>query len=167
MRLLIVSSIALFSCVGCLPAENRPIALGDILALGSSSASRTAPPPPRTAPAQQPAQTPLAPNTTGGTTLGGYYSAPTTAPAAEMEARQEDLTNVPGEREVHYSDKGRSGCSAMDQRFKQEGVRLTFRVFVKSRMPGARNGGWCIFDGPDATDDRFADYRYNSPSEYR
>jgi hypothetical protein len=70
----------------------------------------------------------------------------------------DDETNTRGVREVHMA-MSPAHCDAMLKRFQAQGLRLTLRK-KPNPMPGARKMTLCIFEGPDADPDRFADNRH-------
>lgn len=73
-----------------------------------------------------------------------------------------DDYNIPGVREVHaVSDI--SQCQQMSQNFKAQGIRLRLTRAKPTGDPNLRY--LCIFEGPDAIANRFAEDRYNNPQE--
>jgi hypothetical protein len=95
--------------------------------------------------------------------VGGGEGVPAVPPATVIQ--NDDLTNIPGQREVHTA-MSRQGCDKMAATFKQQGLRLTLTKKVPAPNPGAKNMTICVFEGEDAIENRFADYRYNSKDEY-
>lgn len=77
-----------------------------------------------------------------------------------QQGRPED-GNIPGVQEVHWTDTEQL-CIRLFNKLRSRGVRLTNYHFFRSGMPGARKSGHCVLYGPDATDDRFVDYRHDN-----
>ncbi|MBD2091570.1 hypothetical protein H6F67_17135 [Microcoleus sp. FACHB-1515] len=86
-------------------------------------------------------------------------------PAQPLYAQQQnDDYNVPGVREVHaVTDIAQ--CQQMSQHFKQLGLRLRLTRAKPTGDPTLKY--LCIFEGPDAVENRFADPRSNPPQEYQ
>jgi hypothetical protein len=98
---------------------------------------------------------------------GSYAPQPSDAPPAQPADRmytqpQPDDYTVPGVREVHYATS-REHCLSMLNDFKRIGRRLRLTRTQPSQDPVLKYK--CVFEGPDAVDDYFADPRYNGKQE--
>ena len=90
--------------------------------------------------------------------LDGGNPAPELQKAPVMPINNDDLSNVPGEREVHAAGS-EEDCYKMLKRFKTEGRDLKLRVeFGTGELPVR-----CIFEGPDAKAEYYRDRRYEKP----
>jgi hypothetical protein len=75
------------------------------------------------------------------------------------------IENQPGKSEQHAVAK-RENCSQMEARFKAQGRKIRLKKIRLNENPGATLPYICEFEGEDAADDTFEDYRYNSRDEY-
>jgi len=91
--------------------------------------------------------------------VDGYGNpAPELQQAPVMPINNDDLSNVPGEREVHAAGS-EEDCYKMLKRFKAEGRDLKLRVeFSTGELPVR-----CIFEGADAEAEYYRDRRYEKP----
>ena len=96
---------------------------------------------------------PMAPPVTSGGDL----------PAQPLYAQQSDDYNIPGVREVH-AVASILECQQMATQFRQQGRRLRLTRSKPTNNPTLRY--LCIFEGPDAVENYFADPRYNNSGEY-
>ncbi len=95
------------------------------------------------------------------------YPTPQAGPRPQRPAAMSvNLHNIPGVQEVHWM-ASETQCKHRLKQLRQQGVNLTHHRFYKANMPGQRNAGHCVWFGPDATENRFADTRYNNLDEYR